>query len=138
MHMHSVHVCIIIIIYCNTHVHNTQSCTNSFDCSFCMLFYTLYTASSVSSLFYEGLIQKYTSVFIPVAYGGINRGKTKGAEIAVRAAGQFEPIYSSMTNALMKHLLWAGLPFVYDDPSKLDIFKETIMRAFGSGLLGTS
>ena len=99
-----------------------------------MLFYTLYTASSVC----EGLIQKYSSVFIPVAYGGINRGKTKGAEIAVRAAGQFKPIYSSTTDALMKHLLWAGLPFVYDDPSKLDIFKETIMKAFGGGLLGTS
>lgn len=81
-------------------------------------------------------MQKYSSVFIPVAYGETNRGKTKAAEIAVRAAGQSQPCYSAMTDALMKKLLWGGLPFVYDDPSKLDVMKETVMRAFGGGMMG--
>ena len=33
-------------------------------------------------------------------------------------------------------MLWAGLPFVYDDPSDLKQMKSMITTAFGGGLIG--
>ena len=89
-------------------------------------------------LFYEVLVSKYGCMAIPLGYGQVNRGKTKAAEIALTAVGQPKVVYTSLTEGLVKQLLHNGLPFLMDDPSNTELLKGTLIKAFGSGFMGSA
>ena len=96
------------------------------------------TGSTVISLMYKYVVSKYKNCHIPIAFGAKNMGKTTASDICVAAVGQQTSAIKDITDAQVVKMLWAGLPFVYDDPSDLKQMKSMIMNAFGGGVIGSS
>lgn len=97
-----------------------------------------YTGATVISLIYEKIVSIFGHCFIPIAYGAKNMGKTTASEVCVAAVGQQEGTIKDITDAQLNRMLWAGLPFVYDDPSDVKQLKPLLMKAFGGGVIGSS
>ena len=87
---------------------------------------------------YESMIKTYGNCYIPVAFGDKNKGKTTASEICVAAACQRGKVIKDITDAQLNKMLWAGLPFVYDDPSDIRQMKAFIINSFGGGVIGSS
>ena len=94
--------------------------------------------ATILSLFYEKSVEMYINCFIPIAFGAKNRGKTIASEVCVSVVGQRGKPVKDITDAELNKMLWAGLPFVYDDPSDIRQLKTILMNCFGGGILGSA
>ena len=90
------------------------------------------------SLIYESVVKTYGNCYIPLAFGAKNKGKTLSSEVCVAAVGQRGQVVKDITDAQLNRMLWAGLPFVYDDPSDIKQLKTILMNCFGGGIIGSS
>lgn len=90
------------------------------------------------SLMYKYVVDKYNNCHIPIAFGKKNMGKTTALDICVPAVGQQTSAIKDITDAQVVKMLWAGLPFMCDDPSDLKQMKTMIMNAFSGGIIGSS
>ena len=90
------------------------------------------------SLMYESVVKTYGNCYIPIAFGAKNRGKTVSSEVCVASVGQRGRVVKDITDAQLNRLLWAGLPFVYDDPSDVRQLKTLLMNCFGGGIIGSA
>ena len=70
---------------------------------------------------------------IHVAVGGISRGKSLCAKLAIASAGNYPSSYCiHLTESKARSHLNGALPFPYDDdPSKIDVLKPLLMNSFG-------
>ena len=94
-------------------------------------------ASSVISLQYQLFTNRFGSVWIPIAFGRVNRCKSAAAKLAVAACGNPKSVYTDVTLAVLKDLLKGGVPFVYDDPSNTTFLRTLLIDAFGGAEMGT-
>ena len=65
-------------------------------------------------------------------------GENNRSEVCVAAVGRQEGTIEDITDVQLHRILWAGLPFVYDDPSNVKQLKPLLMKAFGRGVIGSS
>ena len=73
-----------------------------------------------------------------VAVGGISRGKSLSAKLAVAAGGNHPTGYFiHLTGSKARLHLSGALPFLYDDPSKIHMMKPLLMNLFGATKMST-
>ena len=90
------------------------------------------------SLFYESILRMCGSVAVHIAYGGISRGKTNTAKVALAASCNLEKGFQTyLSDSIARHHLGGALPFVFDDPSDNSVLKQTLINAFGGAEMAT-
>ena len=77
-------------------------------------------------------------MWIPIAFGRVNRGKSAAAKLAVAACGNPKGVYTDVTLPVLKDLLKGGVPFVYDDPCNTTFLRTLLIDAFGGAEMGTT
>ena len=91
-----------------------------------------YLAGAAISMAYESIQKKIGSVALHVAVGGISRGKTNCAQVCIAAAGNYPSgCHLYITESAARSYMKGGVPFLYDDPSNLDVLKPLLMNSFG-------
>ena len=101
--------------------------------------YYIIAGASIISLFYESMQKRLGSVGIHIAYGGISRGKTTAAKIALAVCCNLQKGYTiSLSESLARRYLRGAVPYVYDDPSDDNVVKDLLMNAFGGAGMGTA
>ncbi len=102
----------------------------------CMYFSIL--AGAAISLAYEDVHKKVGSVGLHVAVGGISRGKTNCAQICLAAMGNYPcGSHQYLTESVARAYMANGVPFLYDDPSNMDVLKPILMNSFGGAKMTT-
>ena len=90
------------------------------------------------SLFYESILKICTNVAIHIAYGGISRGKSNAARVALAASCNLEKGFQTyLTDSMARYHLGGALPFVFDDPSDSSLLKQLLINAFGGAEMAT-
>ena len=90
------------------------------------------------SFFYESILRMCGSVAVHIAYGGISRGKTNAAKVALAASCNLEKGFQTyLSDSIARHHLGGALPFVFDDPSDNSVLKQTLINAFGGAEMAT-
>lgn len=97
-----------------------------------------YTAGAITSVAYRSIQKKIGSVGIPVAVGGIRRGKTNCSQVCLAAVGNYPSgCHLHLTESAARFYLTGGVPFLYDDPSSSDVLKPLLMNTFGGSKMTT-
>ena len=95
-------------------------------------------AGTTISLDYEAVQAKVGAVGIHVAVGGIGRGKTNCAQICLAATGNYPSgCHVYMTESAARGYMGNAVPFIYDDPSNLEVLKPILMNSFGGCKIST-
>ena len=72
------------------------------------------------------------STSFSVKYSAVSRGKSNCAKVAIAALGNYPSGFTvHLTKSMSRSYLGGGLPFLYDDPSSVDVLKEILIDAFG-------
>ena len=67
-----------------------------------------------------------------MAVSAVSRGKSNCAKVAIAALGNYPSGFTvHLTKSMSRSYLGGGLPFLYDDPSSVDVLKEILIDAFG-------
>ena len=83
-------------------------------------------------MMYSTVMERFQSVAIHMAVSAVSRGKSNCAKLAIAAVGNFPSGYTvHLTKSMSRSYLGGGLPFLYDDPSNVDVLKEMLIDAFG-------
>ena len=84
------------------------------------------------------IVKRFGSLAMHVAVGGISRGKSLCAKLSVAAVGNYPTGYCiHLTESKARSHLSRALPFLYDDPSKIDVMKPLLMNSFGAAKMST-
>ena len=84
------------------------------------------------------ILKRFGSLAINVAVGGISRGKSLCAKLAVASVGNYPSGYCiHLTESKARSHLSGALPFLYDDPSKIAVLKPLLMNSFGGAKMST-
>ena len=76
-------------------------------------------------------------MWIPIAFGKLNRSESAAAILAVAACENPKAVYTDVTLAILKDLPKGGFLFVYDDPSNTTFLRTLLIDAFGGAEMGT-
>ena len=84
------------------------------------------------SLLYEDVQSLCGSVGIPIAVGGVSRGKSIALKMVLAACCNYPNGYQTcLSESMARQFLSGSLPFGFDDPTNGDIVKQLLINAFG-------
>lgn len=90
------------------------------------------------SMMHSTILKRFGSLAMHVAVGGISRGKSLCAKVAIACVGNYPSGYCiHLTESKARSHLSGALPFLYDDLSKVDVLKPLLMNAFGGAKMST-
>ena len=77
---------------------------------------------AIISTVYSTVMRRFQSVAIHMAVSAVSRGKSK---LATAALSNYPTGFTvHLTKSMSRSYLRGGLPFLYDDPSNMDVLKE--------------
>ena len=79
---------------------------------------------------------KYGSCGVSISLGNVNRGKSKSVELSLAALGLKGAMFSSITDALRRKLLFGSTPFAFDDPDDAEQLHRILLSVFGGNTIG--
>ena len=89
-------------------------------------------------MMHSTILKRFGSLAMHVAVGGISRGKSLCAKLAIASAGNYPSGYCiHLTESKARSHLSGALPFLYDDPSKIDVLKPLLMNSFGGAKMSS-
>ena len=81
---------------------------------------------------YSTVMKHFQSVGIHIAVSAVSRGKSNCAKVAIAALGNYPSGFTvHLTKSMSRSYLSGRLPFLYDDPSSVEVLKEIWIDAFG-------
>ena len=97
----------------------------------------LFLGGAVISLCYEKVQSLCGSVAIPIAVGGVSRGKSISMKLALAACCNYPNGYQTCpSESMAKRYLSGSLPFGYDDHCNDEIVRQLLIHGFGGGGMG--
>lgn len=86
---------------------------------------------------YENVQALCGSVAIPIAVGGVSRGKSIALKLVLAACCNYPNGYQTcLSESMARRFLSGSLPFGYDDPGNDEIVKQLLINAFGGAGMG--
>jgi hypothetical protein len=84
------------------------------------------------------IMKRFGALAMHVAVGAISRGKSVCAKLAIASIGNYPSGYCiHLTESKARSHLSGALPFLYDDPSKIDVLKPLLINSFGGARMST-
>ena len=95
----------------------------------------------VTSLFYEDILKTFGSCGISLAFGHVNRGKSKSVELSLATLGLRKAKFSSISDAFLRKLLLGAMPWCFDDPGfddpdDAEQLQRVLLTVFGGNTIG--
>ncbi len=87
-------------------------------------------------MMYEDILAKFGSCGVNLAFGRINRGKSKSVELSLAALGLRGAKYSTISDAFLRKLMLSAMPWCYDDPDHADQLQKILLSVFGGSTIG--
>lgn len=101
------------------------------SCFVVSLVYCKNLGAVVTSLFYEDILKTFGSCGVSLAFGHVNRGKSKSVELSLAALGLRKAKFSSISDALLRKLLLGAMPWCFDDPDDAEQLQKVLLTVFG-------
>ena len=106
------------------------------SCILVSLVYCKNIGAVVTSLFYEDILKTFGSCGVSLAFGHVNRGKSKSVELSLAALGLRKAKFSSISDAFLRKLLLGAMPWCFDDPDDAEQLQKVLLTVFGGNTIG--
>lgn len=124
---------------CTLRIQNLSSYTPALLCDFLVNYLFIFSAGAIISVAYRMIQQKIGSVAVHVAVGGVSKGKTNCSQVCLAAVGNYPSgCHMQLTECAARSYLSNGIPFLYDDPSNIEVLKPLLMNSFGGSKISTT